>query len=100
MVKKHRRYKFWDTDFTVQSWNEDYKSSIKIIEKFTVRPKLGVGGRTIAPPPPEYATGCYGYKDDSAEWKTHQKQCISGVSGGFFQVVDWKTHRNANSSSG
>jgi len=41
------RQKPWDTDFTVQSQNEAYKNSAKIIQKFTVRPKGG--GRTIAP---------------------------------------------------
>ena len=40
-----------DTDFTVQSRNEAYKTVEKFIQKFTVRPN-----RSIAPPP-EYATG-------------------------------------------
>jgi len=35
------------TDFTVQS--RKYKNSAKIIEKFTIRPRGGGGGRTIAP---------------------------------------------------
>jgi len=34
----------------------------------------------------------------TAQSKTHQKQCISGASGLFFQVVDWKTHRDASSN--
>ena len=36
-----------DTDITVQSQNEAYKNSAKIIQKFTVRSR---GGRTIAAP--------------------------------------------------
>ena len=46
------RHKPWDADFTVQSRNEAYKNSAKIIQKFMVRPR----GRSHNRPPPEYAT--------------------------------------------
>jgi len=42
------------TDFTVQSRNDAYNNSTKIIQKFTVRPKEGgLSHRRL--PPPEYA---------------------------------------------
>jgi len=43
------RQKPWTTDFTVQSQNEAYKISAKIIQKFTVRAKWG--GSHNRPPP-------------------------------------------------
>ena len=45
---KQKTRKPWDTDFTVQSRNyKAYKSSAKIIQKFTVRPGRGA----VAPSP-------------------------------------------------
>ena len=60
----------------VQSRNEAYKNSVKIVQKFTVRPGEGA----VAPSPPEYAaTG--GALCDRTRWLVGlvRERCVVGL---------------------